>query len=236
VNLKELRGIHKNKRAFLVGNGPSLSKAPFDLLAEEYTFGMNRIALLFKETDWRPTYFVGVSSLMVDTSLSHYHGDFLDGIDTTKIAFIWSGLARRSIFNRRTNVVFVDCSEFEDIEAQDATLDFWSDDITERVSKFGTSMFSALQIAAWMGFDPLYLVGVDGSYQDYEGKDDPNHFDNEYRGEHGTTDFKKVNTAHRRAFEIAKEALKGRVKVYDATQAEGYEIFPKRDLLKVLNG
>ncbi len=232
--IEEMKGIHKGKRAFLVGNGPSLSNAPFDLLAGEFTFGMNRIALMFKDTDWRPTYFVGVSSLMVDESLSHYHGDFLDGIGEAKIAFVWSGLARRSTYNKRTNVVFVECSQGNDIEAQEATLDFWSDDITERVSKFGTSMFAALQIAAWMGFDPLYLIGVDGFYQDYKGEKDPNHFTNEYRGEHGDTDFKKVNAAHRKAFEIAKEAQ--RVKIYDATQARGHGIFPKRDLLKVLNG
>ncbi|MHA2086400.1 MAG: hypothetical protein ACXABD_21865 [Candidatus Thorarchaeota archaeon] len=234
MKLEELKGIHKGKRAFLIGNGPSLAQAPFDLLSNEHTFGMNRIALLFKDTDWRPTYFVGVSSLMIDEKLSHYHEDYLEGIGTAKIAFVWSGLAQRSMFNRRTNVVFVECSEGEDIKAQDATLDFWSDDITERVSKFGTSMFAALQIAAWMGFDPLYLVGVDGFYQDYKGEKDPNHFDKEYRGEHGDTDFRKVNAAHRRAFEIAKEA--GRVKIYDATLAKGYGIFPKRDLLKVLDG
>jgi hypothetical protein len=97
-------------------------------------------------------------------------------------------------------------------------------------------MFAALQIAAWMGFDPLYLIGVDGFYQDYEGELDPNHFNNRYRGEHGSTDFEKVNAAHRKAYEIAKEVLKGRVKVYDATQAKGYGIFPKRDLLKVFDG
>lgn len=232
--LEELKGIHKNERAFLVGNGPSLSKAPFDLLANEHTFGMNRIALIFKETDWRPTYFVGVSTLLVDTSLSHYHQDFLDGIAAAEIAFIWSGLSGISSLKRRKNVAFINCSEIEDIESSEATLELWSDDIVERVSKFGTSMFAALQIAAWMGFDPLYLIGVDGFYQEYKGKKDPNHFDNEYRGEHGNTDFKKVNAAHRRAYEIAKEAK--RVKIFDATQAKGYGIFPKRDLLKVLNG
>ena len=236
MNLEELQGIHKNKRAFLVGNGPSLSKAPFDLFAKEYTFGMNRIALIFKMTDWRPTYFVGVSTLMVDTSLSHYHLDFLDGIDAAEIAFIWSGLIGISSLNRRKNVVFIDCSEMEHVESHEAMLEFWSDDISERVSKFGTSMFTALQIAAWMGFDPIYLIGVDGFYQDYKGKKDPNHFNSEYRGKHGNTDFEKINAAHKKAYEIAREALKGRIKIYDATQAAGYGIFPKRDLLKVLNG
>ena len=234
MNLEVLQGIHKNKRAFLVGNGPSLAKAPFDLLADEYTFGMNRIALIFKKTDWRPTYFVGVSTLMIDPSCSHYHADFIEGVG--KIAFLWDWLAKLDVFNGRTNTVFVNCSEGGAVETQDATLDFWSDDITKRVSKFGTSIFAALQIAAWMGFDPIYLIGVDGFYKDYKGKDDPNHFDKEYRGEHGNTDFEKVNAAHRRAYEIVKETLKGRLKVFDATQAKGHGIFQKRNLLKVLNG
>lgn len=232
MEIEELRGIHRGRRAFLVGNGPSLLKAPFDLLSKEYTFAMNRIALIFEKTDWRPTYFVGVSSVMEDANLSHYHQDFLDGIDAVEIAFVWSGLFRHSPLKRRKNVVWIDCTETEHVEAEDASIDFWSDDASVQVSKFGTSMFAAIQIAAWMGFDPLYLVGVDGFYKDYKGAKDPNHFDQRYRGNHLGTDFEKVNAAHRRAYEIALEV--DRVKIYDVTQAKGYGIFPKRSLSRVL--
>ena len=53
---------HIGKRVFLIGNGPSLNKTNLDLLANEYTIAMNRIPLLYKNTIWRPTYYIFCSS------------------------------------------------------------------------------------------------------------------------------------------------------------------------------
>src|SRR5574341_209049 len=47
--LAALRDSHKGKRAFIIGNGPSLRQTDLSKLRNEFTFGMNRIYLLFPE-------------------------------------------------------------------------------------------------------------------------------------------------------------------------------------------
>jgi uncharacterized Rossmann fold enzyme len=55
--LKSFKDIHKGKRCFIIGNGPSLKMEDLDKLKNEYTFAANKIYLAFEETDWRPTYY-----------------------------------------------------------------------------------------------------------------------------------------------------------------------------------
>ncbi|MBP8164981.1 MAG: hypothetical protein KAX86_06040, partial [Anaerolineales bacterium] len=47
--LAELKDIHKGKRAFVIGNGPSLKQTDLSKLKNEITFGMNRIYVIFPE-------------------------------------------------------------------------------------------------------------------------------------------------------------------------------------------
>ena len=44
-----LKGKHRGKRGFIIGNGPSLKNTDLTKLEDEFTFGMNRIYLLFPE-------------------------------------------------------------------------------------------------------------------------------------------------------------------------------------------
>ena len=55
---EKYKNIHENKRAFLVANGPSLNDIDLDLIKDEISFGMNRISLAYKNTKWRPTYYL----------------------------------------------------------------------------------------------------------------------------------------------------------------------------------
>jgi hypothetical protein len=47
--LAALKDVHKGRRAFIIGNGPSLRQTDLSKLKNEFTFGMNRIYLLFPE-------------------------------------------------------------------------------------------------------------------------------------------------------------------------------------------
>jgi hypothetical protein len=55
--LLALKDIHRGKRIFIVGNGPSLTVDDLNKLKDEITFASNRITLIFDQTDWRPTYY-----------------------------------------------------------------------------------------------------------------------------------------------------------------------------------
>ncbi len=55
--LEELRDRYRGERVFILGNGPSLTKCDLSLLADEYTFGVNKIHMLFEHISWRPSFY-----------------------------------------------------------------------------------------------------------------------------------------------------------------------------------
>ena len=56
--LAALKDIHKGQRAFIIGNGPSLKQTDLTKLKNEFTFGMNRIYLLFPELGFQYNIFL----------------------------------------------------------------------------------------------------------------------------------------------------------------------------------
>ena len=72
--LAELKDIHKGKRAFIIGNGPSLKQTDLAKLKNEFTFGMNRIYLLFPELGFHTTYFCATNDLVIE----QFHKDILE--------------------------------------------------------------------------------------------------------------------------------------------------------------
>lgn len=55
-----LKNKYRGERIFIMGNGPSLNRTPLDRLKGEFTFGVNRIYLLFDRIDWKPTFYTTV--------------------------------------------------------------------------------------------------------------------------------------------------------------------------------
>ena len=68
--LASLKDIHKGKRAFIIGNGPSLKQTDLNKLKGEITFGMNRIYLMFPELGFNTTYLSVVNSLVIEQTAS----------------------------------------------------------------------------------------------------------------------------------------------------------------------
>ena len=64
--LAALKDIHKGQRAFIIGNGPSLKQTDLTKLKNEFTFGMNRIYLLFPELGFSTTYFCSINDLVIE--------------------------------------------------------------------------------------------------------------------------------------------------------------------------
>ena len=64
--LRTYKNLHQGDRCFILGNGPSLQKTNLSLLKNEYTFGLNRIYLLFDKLGFSTTYFVAVNHLVIE--------------------------------------------------------------------------------------------------------------------------------------------------------------------------
>ena len=68
--LAALKDIHKGKRAFVIANGPSLKQTDMSKLRNEFTFGMNRIYLMFPELGFSTTYLTVVNDLVIEQTAS----------------------------------------------------------------------------------------------------------------------------------------------------------------------
>ena len=64
--LSALRSTHRGERAFIIGNGPSLRDTDLSLLRNEFTFGLNRIYLMFSALGFQTSCLVSVNDLVVE--------------------------------------------------------------------------------------------------------------------------------------------------------------------------
>ena len=232
--IEEMKNLYKGKQCFVIGNGPSLSPEILDCLTDEYTFAVNCIAKIFNKTDWRPTFYVGVTDALND---SRHRADILKGIYSAKTAVCWDKYQDITETDSRHNAVYVPCSHSEDVQNDQAQDDWWSDDVSERLDKFGVAAYSALQVAVYFGFTTIYLIGCDGNYTPPIDGIDKNHFDTAYRpfDVYRNYDYNQLNGALLRAHEIAEAAAKRRgVKIYNCSPISAITAHEKISLEKVL--
>ncbi len=145
--LEYFRDLHKGERCFIVANGPSLSKMDLTPLKDEITIGMNRIYILFEQWRFSTTYLACINELVVE--------QFSEDIKNLSIPkFLnWN---RRSYFEDDKNIIYLKLAlGFNDIFGRD---------LTKEISSGGTVTFACLQLAFYMGFKEIVLVGLDHNF------------------------------------------------------------------------
>lgn len=145
-DLKKFRNINKGKRCFIIGNAPSLKYEDLEMLYNmgEICFGVNRIYKAFDNTKWRPTYYVAV-----DYQICKNDYNIIKDIDSTKFV--------RHFFN---DIDWKDSNIYQFGGVSSKNIQF-SKDISEGVYIGNTVIYDTLQIAFYMGFSEIYLLGVD---------------------------------------------------------------------------
>jgi hypothetical protein len=224
TRLAELKDVHKGERAFIIGNGPSLKQTDLRKLKGEFTFGLNRIYLMFPELGFSTTYFVSVNDLVIEQCK--------DDISALPMPKFLSWRSRRFFQKGPLPATFLYTTY--DNPA-------FTRDVRRRVWESATVTYVALQLAFHMGFKRVILVGVDHS-SNVPGKanttivsqgDDPNHFNPAYFGKGfrwQLPDFEMSEIGYR----LARQAYEadGR-QVLDATIGGKLAVFPKVDYLSL---
>lgn len=217
--LLSYHNIHQGKRCFIVANGPSLKNTDLSLLKGEITIGMNRIYLNAQENGFTPTYIV-VHDIPVQ--LLQFKSDF-DALELPKF-FNWNV---RNSFSNKDNLTFIR-SDFTPKFSTDLTKSSWG----------GHSVTSiCIQLAYYMGFSEVYLVGKDHSYEQkgVPGKlviatgEEKNHFAKGYYKKGmgwRIPDYKGEELAYQMAKEVFDQ--ENRI-IQDATINGELEIFEKVD-------
>lgn len=145
-NLQKFHNIHTGKRCFIVANGPSLKETDLSLLKGEITIGMNRIYLLEKINGFKPTYLVSVD---IPVQLKQFFNEY-NSVDTIKF-YNWN---IRHKFSKQDNLMFI----------KGSFSSRFSFDITKNVGNSKSVTYSCLQLAYYMGFNEVILIGKDHSY------------------------------------------------------------------------
>ena len=154
------KNMHKGKRCFIVGTGPSLDINQLHLLKNEYTFSMNSIILAFNQTEWRPTYYViqdpRAYNIFKDKLLSYNFEEVFIGINHR-----YNGIK----IKHKDKNFYKYCYYPLYLRADENIYKIkFSDDCYKIVYDGTTVTYSILQLAMYMGFSEIYLLGIDCDY------------------------------------------------------------------------
>ncbi len=219
--LETYRNCHAAQRCFIMGNGPSLARMDLSPLKHEITFGLNRIYLLFDKLPFEPSYYVCINELVLD----QYHLE-ISRLKMPKF-LNWN---KRSLFESNDSTLFLRLSLglSDNFSANPGKL-LWSG---------GTVTYAALQLAFYMGFTEVVLIGVDHRFSSTGipnktevrvDKKDNDHFHPHYFPQ-GTKwqlpDLVRSEIAYTTADKFFR--AHGR-RIYDATLNGGCNVFEKKD-------
>jgi hypothetical protein len=163
-NQKKIRLFYKKhcgKRCFIVGNGPSLRIEDLEKLKKEYTFAANSIYALYMLTEWRPIYYCASDSIFCRQMMSDKRNMkmLMDGCRAAFTSMMGEGIDYRNDDDLR-NLHFMRLLKKE----AECQLPYFSSDCSRRVYTAGTITYEMLQLAVYMGFQEIYLLGMDFSY------------------------------------------------------------------------
>lgn len=227
--IKQFRGLHEGQRCFIIGNGPSLDPADLDRISVP-SFSSNRIGLLLEKTRWNPFYYSGM-----DTALFRDNLEEVEDIEAKAKFFVSLELEDNYHYIKRFKKEFIWLWS-RNIRSENGAPSF-SDDLQKIIVRSGTITFINIQLAVYMGFKEIYLLGVDNQYVK-EKTTDGSEKVNEHMA--GSSYFKgydpngsavAVNTEKMTAAYISAKRYCDQhgIKIYNATRGGALEVFPRVD-------
>lgn len=201
--------LHNGETGVIIGNGPSLKDVPTSFLEKYPTFGANRIYLRFQ-----PTYFVSVNDLVLQ--------QFTEDIANLKCKKFVKAAFAEACGATPLNSVGMQTFSFNPLSY---------------IYEGFTVTYVSMQLAFFMGFSTVLLVGVDHKFT-YVGKpneervmegDDPNHFDpNYFKGVRwNNPDLDQSNESYKMARTAYEENDRS---IINLTPESGTDVFEKGNL------
>jgi hypothetical protein len=214
--LQKFRNVHKGEGCFIIGNGPSISQMDLSHLRNCYTFGLNKIFLLFDQIDLNLSYHVAVNPYVIRQSALQ-----IEALPCP--SFLSYRPAHKEVHPSKHIYYLMTTGHFA-----------FNKNLEKIIHEGCTVTYVAMQIAYYMGFSKIFLIGVDHNFhysgepnekQVMQGKD-LNHFDPRYfqNCEWQLPDLEASELAYQTAHFYFKR--NGR-RIYDATVNGKLNIFPK---------
>lgn len=227
--IKQFRNIHSEKRAFIVGNGPSLKTEDLEKLKNEITFAANKIYLCYEQTNWRPHYYFVEDDLVFKQNYENIKniGDSKKFFPSYSID--WERKIKNSIY---FNLIYEPHSKLFP-QFNPMVKFYWG----------STVVYTMIQWAIYMGIKEIYLIGLDFSFtlpnkkefnleknqMDLISEGEVNHFHKDYR-----KNGEKWNLPNLEkqliSFQKAKEYCDTHsIKIYNASRQTKLEVFERKN-------
>lgn len=225
---RQFKGAHNGERCFIIGNGPSLSKSDLNTIQNhaEHSFSANKIYKFYPETDWRADYYA-----VSDRRFYAENKKDVDSLEAKKF-FPLDFYVENKEQMKEDNIFFR--IPFQFIES-------WvkcTPNLAERLTEGGTITYFLIQIAFYMGFKEIYLIGMDFTYSFGIGPDGK-YFEKEGISNHFKGDDSKMlvmpNMQYNlRAYRSARKYAESHgIKIYNATRGGALEVFERVDFDKL---
>lgn len=212
--LQKFKDIYKNKKCFIVATGPSLRIQDLHILKRNkiFCFGVNSILKVGRE--WRSDVYVATDS--------HFINNNIEDIQNYKCKYKFIGDSCQKYWETKGE----DSYKIHVTSAGSGIAGF-SEEICQKIycgyGGSGTVTYACIQLAVYMGFSEIYLLGVDCNY--IAGSKN-NHF---------IEDMVEDKMNHKedsmiKAYEYAKKYAEAHeIKIYNATRGGKLEVFERVD-------
>lgn len=216
LQIIKYKNIYKNKRCFIIATGPSLTLEDVNKLKNEITISMNSIIKIFLKTNWRPTYYMIQDKEIYEVLKNEIKEFELNNIFYADILLKFcKGSAIPYRLDLQKHLLGVNETKF-------------SEDIEKKIYDGYTVTYSAIQLACYMGFTEIVLLGCDTNYNKKN-----THFQNYTTLSKGTENFYNYAV---KSYEMAKKYCDSKgVTIYNATKGGMLEVFPRVDLDEFIN-
>lgn len=155
--LQKFYNTKVGKRCFIIGNGPSLRIEDLERIKDD-TFAVNRIYKIFDKTFWRPAYYFSQDINVLD----EIKDDIPIITDNCTGVFLNSYVARKISpkFKAKKNLFLF----FLDPTEKFPALPDFAYDISQGFYEGYTVTYTCIQMAVYMGYSEIYIMGVDHNY------------------------------------------------------------------------
>lgn len=226
-HLLQYKNKHTGQRCFLIGNGPSLKAADLELLRNEYCFAANRIYEIFPDTSWRPSCYFCADS--------HIFRECMGFIARLELPIILLHEEARKYHMEYKNSSITYINNFYPFFVNRYKY-IHGIKISPNVSHYFTGgetvTFLSIQLALYMGFKKIYLLGVDHNYSrkltstgqmiiDHSIKD---YFGNLQSQDYNIQNIDTSTAAYKAALDYCQ---KNNITIKNATRGGKLEVFPR---------
>lgn len=215
--IESFKNIHQGKRCFIVATGPSLNMDDLERLRtnDEICLSMNSIWRAFDKVEWRPYYY-----LAEDYRTYNQYGAVMENMNVRYLFLGDTNKVYWSKEHKKNMIKYHYAFEFSEVKCPKFTEDF-----SRKCYAGATVTYSCIQLAVYMGFQEIYLLGVDFTNGKNSNNENYKHF---YKEE------KLTSVGHNKMVYLAYQSAKKYadahgIKIYNATRGGNLDVFERRD-------